>query len=219
MLRSIKMTIIRKVAFILLSVSAFVYLILQTSHGQQWLGSTAQLFSIQTSMIEQRPANTVLMQDNTNAQGELIKELEIQIGSLTSAAQMMSKDVKNLQLEFDDLSEKYEALVMKNGVSVGLIEPDGIGPDLLIHPLARIKPALLIDESIETKAAFNQASINNTSSDQSGDQSRRRVSALTLSNTKSLDKKESRQRHLSQQARLQDVVQKMELTALQALTK
>ncbi|MFT6700177.1 MAG: hypothetical protein ACJAUM_000020 [Pseudomonadales bacterium] len=209
------MTIIRKVAFISLSVSAFVYLILQTSHGQQWLDSAAQLFSTQTSMIEQRAANTVPMQDNINAQGELIKQLEIQIGSLTSVAQTMSKNVNNLQLEFGVLSEKYEALVMKNGASVGLIEHNGIGHDLLINPLSQINAALLIDESIETKAAFNQESINNASSDQS----RKRVSTLTLSNTKSLDKNERRQHHLSRQARLQDVVQKMELTALQALTK
>lgn len=177
------MTTIRKMSFVLLSVSAFIYLVTQSSSGQQWMGDIAKLFTADTQEVQQQGAQQQAQQEeqatkqqDSSKQYERIEQLESQVASLHDLTQTMRNNLRQLQDEFDVLATKQTDLVL---------------------------PTTKASEQAD--ATVSEASMSSS------------PPVKDLFNIPA--QQDGRQRQLAHQARLQDVVQRMELTALKALTR
>ena len=165
------MPAIRNLAFIIVSICALVYLVLQSSQGQRWLLQTSEY--TESVIQEQRDSLDKLKTETRNEsfnrttkndeQDEQIEQLETQLTRMTN-------DIANLQ-------QAMQEIVRFN------------------NTLAE-----------ETQELDNLTVSSNP---------RKQVQQ----GTEIPDKLEARQRQLQQQAMLREVVQQMELTALQAINR
>jgi len=182
---------IRNLAFILVSISALVYLVLQTSQGQRWLIQT-QASEHTESVLKEHGDNlnklkTAALNEALNRTSKSTEQDE-QIKQLKNQLTVMSHDIAKLNQAMQEITE------LKNALAERTQEPESLA--VFSHPdkplLQRDKPA----EETQFLAPVGQT--------------------VTIA---AEDKLDTRQRQLEQQARLREVVQQMELTALQAINR
>lgn len=162
---------IRNLAFIIVSICALVYLVLQSSQGQRWLLQTSEYTEsvIQQQRDSLNKLKTEIRHESFNQttkndeQNEQIKQLQTQLTR-------MANDIANLNQAISEIVR------FDNTSAEGTQELDNL-----------------------------PVSSNPTKQVQQG--------------TEIPGKLEARQRQLEQQARLREVVQQMELTALQAINR
>lgn len=148
------MTSIRKAAFACISIGAFIYLVLQTQAGQQWLNKVSLL-----------PSST--LQSEIQALTEKNEIYQSQISSVNAQLVQMQTSVDELKFELQKTKRSVSAKPQNQGqvVNTSMLNE---GPK---------KPAFKVQQ------------------------------------------KDPRTQQREQQARLQEIVQRMELTALQAITR
>jgi TolA-binding protein len=168
------MTIMRKIVFIIFSISAFIYLVLQTSHGQLWLSHTHFGESTKDRQVDspREPKEDALIDSFTqflqnSKHAEQISALEIQLNDMQTSIANMSIAMQEVTTLNATLHEKSQLLGKlqkspENNILIKMVSP-----------------------STSSKAS----------------------------------KADARMRQLEHQARLQEVVQRMELTALQAISR
>lgn len=189
------MSSIRNVVFIIISISALVYLVLQSSHGQRWL-LQAQQSEHTESEIPQEMAKLEKLRAKTvdNSFSDLFDS--------STKVKELSEQIKQLNIQLTDTDNDLAELKQAMQQLVAL-ENKAIKPSQEIKSQATLdnakKPSLQKDESLL------------------GVHSRSPVEQ-TVSITKP-NKTEARQQQLAQQAKLREVVQRMELTALQAVSR
>jgi hypothetical protein len=166
------MTIMRKIGFIAVSISAFIYLVLQTSQGQLWLSKTQQ------SLLGEATKETGLVASNAPIQDGPIKDAPIDsftqfLNNSKHATQISELEIqlKHMQTDIVEMAAAMQQLTALKSTEPAVHDKQQIAP--VVQPLA-------------------------------SSQSR---------------KADARLRQLEHQARLQEVVQRMELTALQAISR
>jgi hypothetical protein len=182
---------IRNLVFIIVSISALVYLILQSSQGQRWLLQTQQPELIEPVMQEQR--------DNVN---KLKAETRIDSFNMTVKSNEQDEQIKQLKTQLTDMSNDIsklnqamqEIMLLKNMLAERTQERES-------SPVFNDPKKQLIREDKTTEGVQFLAPAGQT---------------VTIEASNKLD---ARQRQLEQQARLREVVQQMELTALQAINR
>jgi hypothetical protein len=197
------MIIIRKIVFITFSISAFIYLVLQTSHGQLWLSQTQQtLFGEHTKDI--RVASLKDPNDALNDSfTQLLKNSEHakQILKLETQLYDMQNAIAEVMIAMQELTALNEKLHRENqllaNVQTQNSQENSGSAQLTSPPTTFQKPR-------------TSASVFNNQQDMAVQQ--------TVASSKP-SKAEVRLRQLEHQARLQEVVQRMELTALQAISR
>jgi hypothetical protein len=161
------MTIMRKIGFIAVSISAFIYLVLQTSQGQLWLSKTQQ------SLLGEETKETAFVASNAPKQDALIDSFTQFLNNSKHATQISELEIqlKHMQTKIVEMAAAMQQLTALTSTDPAVHDKQQIAP--VVQPLA-------------------------------SSQSR---------------KADSRLRQLEHQARLQEVVQRMELTALQAISR
>lgn len=196
------MTSIRKIAFVIFSVSAFIYLVLQTSYGQQWLNNTkhsllAEPVTAEQLKMERMKAEHLLQ----NTFAKMMNDSE-----QAKQLQLLQSQLEETQKQFSELS----ALIRE---SAYLHEADA-------RTMEKSDTSMIKQDQDSTKQqmATGLASTVSAVTPVSGDNgSLAAVPTQKASQTQS--QTDVRQRQLAHQARLQEVVQRMELTALQAISR
>nr|WP_297347549.1 hypothetical protein [uncultured Glaciecola sp.] len=193
------MIIIRKIVFITFSISAFIYLVLQTSHGQLWLSQTQQtLFGEPTKDIR-----VASLKDPNDSFTQLLKNSEHakQILKLETQLYDMQTAIDEVMIAMQELTALNEKLHRENQL-LGNVQTqnsqENSGSAQLISP----------------PTTFQQA---RTSASVFDNQQNMAVQQTVKSSKPS--KADVRLRQLEHQARLEEVVQRMELTALQAISR
>jgi hypothetical protein len=197
------MTIIRKIVFITFSISAFIYLVLQTSHGQLWLGQTHQaMFGESTKDVQVATSNepkdalihsfTQLIKNSGHA--EQILELQTQLSDMQTAIADMMIVMQKLTALNATLHEKNQLLgnAQIQTSQDNNISTEGISPSTMVQ-----RPRALVSVFDNQQNAPVQQAVASSKP----------------------NKADARLRQLEHQARLQEVVQRMELTALQAISR
>jgi hypothetical protein len=161
------MTIMRKIGFIAVSISAFIYLVLQTSQGQLWLSKTQQ------SLLGEETKETAFVASNAPKQDALIDSFTQFLNNSKHATQISELEIqlKHMQTKIVEMAAAMQQLTALTSTDPAVHDKQQIAP--VVQPLA-------------------------------SSQSR---------------KADARLRQLEHQARLQEVVQRMELTALQAISR
>jgi len=186
------MSSIRKLVFIVISISALVYLVLQSSHGQRWLLQAQH----SEPEIPQEIANIEKLRAQT-----VDASLSDSIDSSTQSEEL-SEQINQLNIQLTDMNSELtelkqamqELVVLKNTV---------------IEPSQAINAQTTLDNS--KQLAFQNDGVIVGA---------QRLAAVeqTVSIAKP-NKTEARQQQLAQQAKLREVVQRMEVTALQAVSR
>ncbi len=190
---------IRNLLFVIISISALVYLVLQSSQGQRWLLQNQQPKLIEPAMQEQRDnfhqleaktrSDSINLTAKSNEQDEQIKQLEKQITA-------MNNDISRLN------QKVQEIVILKNALPKHTQEQESESKnENETATVASIQKEQLIQEDKAGEDMQFLAPVGQT---------------VTIEVP---NKFEARQRQLEQQARLREVVQQMELTALQAISR
>ena len=184
---------IRNLLFVIISISALVYLVLQSNQGQRWLLQNQQPKLIEPAMQEQRDNFHKLEAETrsdsfnptakSNEQDEQIKQLKKQIT-------VMHNDISQLNQRIQEI------VLLKNALAKHTQERESESASDTSIPKQQLIQEDKAGEDVQFLAPVGQ-----------------RVT-IEVPN-----KLEARQRQLEQQARLREVVQQMELTALQAISR
>ncbi|AEP29640.1 hypothetical protein [Brumicola nitratireducens] len=184
---------IRNLLFIIVSISALVYLVLQSSHGQRWLLQSQQPKLIEPALQEQRDnlhklkaetlSDSLNKTAKSNEQDEQIKQLKNQIS-------IMHKDISELNQKIQEI------VISKNALPEHIQERVGESTPFVSNPKEQHIQEDKTAEDLQFLAPVGKT--------------------VTI---EAPNKLEARQRQLEQQARLREVVQQMELTALQAISR
>ncbi len=191
------MSSIRKLVFIVISIAALVYLVLQSSQGERWL------------LQAQQPEHTESEIPQEIAKLEKLIEKTVENSysdSFDSSTKVieLSEQIKQLNIQLTDTNNDLAELKQAMQQLV-LLKNTAIKPSQEINSQGTLenakKPSLQKDESLVLIGAQSRSPIEQTVS-------------ITKPN-----KTEARQQQLAQQAKLREVVQRMELTALQAVSR
>ncbi|PKI02240.1 hypothetical protein [Glaciecola sp. 33A] len=203
------MTIMRKVAFIAVSISALIYLVLQTSQGQLWLSKSQQSllgegtketeFVVSNAPKQHAPKRDALIDSftqflNNSKHATQIAELEIQLKHMQTDIVEMAAAMQQLTALKNTLPEKKKMLGN-----------------------AQIQTLQDNDTSVNVFAAPPKFQVTSTTLAVHDKQQNGPV-VQTLASSQSR-KADARMRQLEHQARLQEVVQQMESMALQAISR
>jgi hypothetical protein len=203
------MTIMRKIAFIAVSISALIYLVLQTSQGQLWLSKSQQSllgegtketeFVVSNAPKQHAPKRDALIDSftqflNNSKHATQIAELEIQLKHMQTDIVEMAAAMQQLTALKNTLPEKKKMLGN-----------------------AQIQTLQDNDTSVNVFAAPPKFQVTSTTLAVHDKQQNGPV-VQTLASSQSR-KADARMRQLEHQARLQEVVQQMESMALQAISR
>ncbi|GAC29379.1 hypothetical protein [Brumicola pallidula] len=218
------MTIMRKITFITVSISAFIYLVLKTSQGQLWLSETQQsLLSKPTKEADvvslNAPKQDALKQDALKQdapkqaaakQGALTDSFTQFLNNSEHAAQILELEIQLKHMQ-NDIVEMASAIQQLTALKTTLPEQKKMLGNAQIQTLQDN------DTSVNVFAA--PPKFQATSTDPVVyDKQQSTPAAQTRASSQSR-KADARLRQLQHQARLQEVVQRMELTALQAISR
>jgi hypothetical protein len=228
------MTIMRKITFITVSISAFIYLVLKTSQGQLWLSETQQsLLSKPTKEADvvslNAPKQDALKQDALKQDAlkqdalkqDAPKQAAAKQGALTDsftqflnnsehAAQILELEIQLKHMQ-NDIVEMASAIQQLTALKTTLPEQKKMLGNAQIQTLQDN------DTSVNVFAA--PPKFQATSTDPVVyDKQQSTPAAQTRASSQSR-KADARLRQLQHQASLQEVVQRMELTALQAISR
>ena len=213
------MTIMRKITFITVSISAFIYLVLKTSQGQLWLSETQQsLLSKPTKEADvvslNAPKQDALKQDAPKQaaakQGALTDSFTQFLNNSEHAAQILELEIQLKHMQ-NDIVEMASAIQQLTALKTTLPEQKKMLGNAQIQTLQDN------DTSVNVFAA--PPKFQATSTDPVVyDKQQSTPAAQTRASSQSR-KADARLRQLQHQARLQEVVQRMELTALQAISR
>lgn len=195
------MTFLRKIAFVTFSIAAFVYLVLQTTQGQRWLNET------RTSLFSADPPPELLTFDVTTDQMLSDKFQQLlsnsshisELQNLQNQLQQMQSNIADLRAELSRVRDGDElaAVAVSNVVTAS---PIAINLQKSARGLEQVKVKVK-EQRMQKQQVQEQG------------QQIAQTPTFTRKHT------DSRQRQLEQQAKLQEVVQRMELTALQAISR
>ncbi|WP_412973145.1 hypothetical protein [Glaciecola sp. MF2-115] len=196
------MTSIRKIAFVIFSVSAFIYLVLQTSYGQQWLNKTKH------SLIAEPVTSEQLKMERMKAEHLLQNTFAKMMNDSQQAKQLqlLQSQLEETQKQFSELSALIRESAYLDQVEGRTIEKSDT---------SMIKQD---QDSTKQQMATGFASTVSAVTPVSGDNGSL-AAVPTEKASQSQSQTDVRQRLLAHQARLQEVVQRMELTALQAISR
>jgi hypothetical protein len=218
------MTIMRKITFITVSISAFIYLVLKTSQGQLWLSETQQsLLSKPTkeadvvslnALKQDAPKQDAPKQDapkqDAAKQGALTDSFTQFLNNSEHAAQILELEIQLKHMQ-NDIVEMASAIQQLTALKTTLPEQKKMLGNAQIQTLQDN------DTSVNVFAA--PPKFQATSTDPVVyDKQQSTPAAQTRASSQSR-KADARLRQLQHQARLQEVVQRMELTALQAISR
>jgi hypothetical protein len=218
------MTIMRKITFITVSISAFIYLVLKTSQGQLWLSETQQsLLSKPTKEADvvslNAPKQDALKQDALKQdapkqaaakQGALTDSFTQFLNNSEHAAQILELEIQLKHMQ-NDIVEMASAIQQLTALKTTLPEQKKMLGNAQIQTLQDN------DTSVNVFAA--PPKFQATSTDPVVyDKQQSTPAAQTRASSQSR-KADARLRQLQHQASLQEVVQRMELTALQAISR
>lgn len=198
------MTIMRKIAFIAVSISAFIYLVLQTDQGQLWLSKTQQ------SLLGAATKQTRLGSSNAPKQDELIDSFTQFLNNSKQATQISELEIqlKHMQTDIVKMTAAMQQLTALKNTSPEQKKMLGN---------AQIQTLQDNDTSVNVFAAPPKFQATSTTL-AVHDKQQNALVVKTPASSKSR-KADARMRQLEHQARLQEVVQRMELTALQAISR
>jgi len=198
------MTIIRKIAFVTVSISAFIYLVLQTSQGQIWLNKSHQSwFGEPTKEASATSSNAHKEDALTDSFMQFLKDSE------------QAKKMAELELQLNDMRTVIA------DITAGMHELTAL--NITLHEQNQLldnaqRQTLLADNTLAKEFAQPTKFQQTNALPLQFDEPQNAPVEQTVASSKS-SKTDARQRQLEQQARLQEVVQRMELTALQAISR
>lgn len=186
---------IRNFLFIIFSISALVYLVLQSSQGQRWLLQEQQPKLMEPAMQEQLDnLNKLKAETRSDSSNKTAKsnEQDEQIEQLKNQITIMSNDISQLNQKIQEI------VLLKNALpeQTQERESESESTPVVSHPKEQLFQQGNTAENAQFLAPVGQTVI-----------------------IEATNKSEARQRQLEQQARLREVVQQMELTALQAISR
>lgn len=200
------MTLIRKSLFTLLSAAALVYLVLQTVQGQQWLSHTKQ-------WVFAEPA---LANKQADVSASMLALLRSDIGELRQKMQTVSAEMQNMQVHVRNLTTENEMLMRQLAESEkGKVTLQAANKINSQNPKFSDVGSLPIKSDSSFAKSTNVQALPEMNAPLY-DNSSKSTNEQVQQGNQNVD---ARQKQREQQARLQDVVQRMELTALQAITR
>ena len=213
------MTSIRKLAFVVFSVSAFIYLVLQTAHGQHWLNKTKASLSTKAMSAESMSTETLIAERMTaeriKNEGLLKDTFAQMLNGSEQAKQLMllQRQVEETQKQYSELTALLHSLQAQSDDS----------QDTQTHS-AETQNILAQETANEMQTSTSHSEQHSTNivvvPDAVASMSRGNISSIAAPLQKSQQTQtDAKQRLLAQQARLQEVVQRMEMTALQAISR